>query len=794
MSAVDLFVSFTHLIVIVTTIGLFFGVLVHSVRKDRTSLPVGELVIVAGIITAAVGHISELVATTFFPDVGAEALLGTSLAARTWLHWSLSVIAFGLLSGGLLITLIARRRLDIAIQCKNALLDDLRSSQSVMDKRFRYLFESTTDSVYCYTFPDPIPLDASIEEHIARLPNAELQQANDVFVRDLEKDSINGVIGQRFGELDSVKDEQAHRQFVTAFVESGYRLKDYELNYKTPEGDDRALNVNLIGAIQDGRLVRFWGVESNVLEFRETKAELARRLRYQNVVARVSTLLGTASDAMADQIVENCMGTIARFFEADRSAMFWLDDRVEEKISIAYAWSRSGVDEFRGTVSLEMLPRMKAQLERREVIRIDSVAKLGADSEVDRANFAAFGLKSLLVIPLIVEDEIVGALTLGRLNIERPWSDQNVSDVTVFSELLANFVMHLKSRRALANALTGLQNATERLEAENVYLREEVERKQGFDEIVGESHAILRCLNQVEQVANTKISVLILGETGTGKELIARAIHDHSDRRNRPLVKINCAALPAALIESELFGHERGAFTGADSQKRGRFDLADGSTLFLDEIGEFPIELQAKLLRVLQEGEFERLGGTRTIEVDVRLVVATNRNLIAAVDAGEFRSDLYYRINTFPVELPALRDRGGDIELLARHFVSRHAKLLGRDVQEISSEAMRQLRQYDWPGNVRELDGIIQRALISNTGPIVDLAEPLLRADESGDMPVIVSSTIAELKLVEREHIVAILNESNWKISGRSGAASQLGIPPSTLRSKMKKLGIVRPN
>ena len=215
--------------------------------------------------------------------------------------------------------------------------------------------------------------------------------------------------------------------------------------------------------------------------------------------------------------------------------------------------------------------------------------------------------------------------------------------------------------------------------------------------------------------------------------------------------------------------------------------------MFLDEIGEIPIELQAKLLRVLQEGEFERLGGTRTIKVDVRLVVATNRDLTAAVQSGEFRSDLFYRINTFPIELPALRDRGDDIDLLARHFVNLHAKRLGRDVQEISSEMMRQLRTYPWPGNIRELDGIIQRALISNSGPVVDLVEPLISSELEDRTPRIISSTIVDLKLVEREHIITVLDDTQWKISGSSGAASQLGIPPSTLRSKMKKLGIVRP-
>jgi chemotaxis protein methyltransferase CheR len=397
-------------------------------------------------------------------------------------------------------------------------------------------------------------------------------------------------------------------------------------------------------------------------------------------------------------------------------------------------------------------------------------------------------------LPLNAGDEVVGGMTVTRTEEQRAWSEQDVSDVNVIAEILANFIMRLKSRRALDEAMASLQEATQRLEAENIYLREEIELTHGFDDFVGQSQSVMRCLQLVEQVAPTMAPVLIMGETGTGKELIARALHDLSDRKDRPLVKVNCAALPANLVESELFGYEKGAFTGADSAKLGRFDLADGSTLFLDEIGEIPIELQAKLLRVLQEGEFERLGGSKSVRVDVRLVAATNRNLYEAVDQGSFRSDLYYRINTFPIDLPPLRDRGDDIQLLAEHFVKLHSQRLGRNVSEISSEMMHQLRVYRWPGNVRELEGIVQRALISSQGEVVELAEPLIEHFDDGDSPRIIASTIADLKLVEREHILAVLEATNWKISGPSGAASQLGLPPSTLRSKMKKLSIARPH
>ena len=286
--------------------------------------------------------------------------------------------------------------------------------------------------------------------------------------------------------------------------------------------------------------------------------------------------------------------------------------------------------------------------------------------------------------------------------------------------------------------------------------------------------------------------MLIQGETGTGKELIARALHELSSRSKRPLVKVNCAALPDKLIESELFGHEPGAFTGARGRKRGRFDLADRGTLFLDEIGDFPRELQGKVLRVLQEGEFQRLGGTETIRVDVRIIAATNRNLLDAVGRGDFRADLYYRINTFMIELPPLRERRGDVPLLAEHFVKAHAAQLGKPVRAISRAMLEQLESYGWPGNVRELENVIQRSLITSSEPLLVLDEPLVASRRvsvfeppSFDGPV-------DLQSVEKAHIETVLNEAGWRISGDRGAAERLGVPPSTLRSRMKRLGIAR--
>jgi transcriptional regulator with GAF, ATPase, and Fis domain len=305
---------------------------------------------------------------------------------------------------------------------------------------------------------------------------------------------------------------------------------------------------------------------------------------------------------------------------------------------------------------------------------------------------------------------------------------------------------------------------------------------------MGESDALRYVLFRVEQVAPTDATVLILGETGTGKELVARAIHNSSPRKDRPLVKVNCAGLPSNLVESELFGREKGAFTGAHQMQMGRFELANGSTILLDEIGELPLELQAKLLRVLQDGEFERLGSPRTINVDVRVIAATNRNLQEQVEQGLFRRDLWYRLNVFPITVPPLKQRRGDIPLLATAFVKRFSTKLGRPGLTISDQTMQSLQAYSWPGNVRELENVIERAVITTRGRILRLAESLDR----GEITAAPSASKKTLEQMERTYILQVLEETNWKIEGPRGAAEILGLNPSTLRGRLRKLGLKR--
>ena len=336
-----------------------------------------------------------------------------------------------------------------------------------------------------------------------------------------------------------------------------------------------------------------------------------------------------------------------------------------------------------------------------------------------------------------------------------------------------------------------------RLEQQNLYLQEEIKTDHNFEEIVGRSPNLVAVLENVRRVAATDSSVLIWGETGTGKELIARAVHSTGNRRDKPLIKVNCAALPTGLVESELFGHERGAFSGAITKRIGRFELAHGGTIFLDEIGEVPAEVQTKLLRVLQEREFERVGGCAPIKVDVRIIAATNRDLLQASREGEFREDLYYRLNVFPIHLPPLRERREDIPLLVQFLLNKCATRIGQRIKGVAAGTMRRLREYSWPGNVRELENLLERAVILATGDMLEIDPRLLdlpaRVPPAPTPAVAPAAHSSSLEDLERNHILAVLNQTNWVIEGARGAARILELHPNTLRSRLKKLGLVRP-
>jgi formate hydrogenlyase transcriptional activator len=384
-------------------------------------------------------------------------------------------------------------------------------------------------------------------------------------------------------------------------------------------------------------------------------------------------------------------------------------------------------------------------------------------------------------VPLVSRNRVLGVLELGLL-ANQSFSKENLEFLTHCANLLA-----IATENALAYG--EIKELRDRLVREKLYLEDEIRSEQGFEEIIGRSSAIRAVLRSIETVAPTESTVIIYGETGTGKELVARAIHERSPRHSNSFVKLNCAAIPTGLLESELFGHEKGAFTGAIMQRLGRFEIANRGTAFLDEIGEISLELQPKLLRVLQEREFERLGSTRTIKTDARLVAATNRDLAACVEERTFRADLFYRLNVFPIHIPPLRKRPEDIPLLVRHFVQYFARKINRVIDTIPSETMEALVRCSWPGNIRELQNLIERSVIASTSRVLQVSLAGLQFQTPTALQGPKRRTLEE---AEREHILATLKETKWVISGPNGAAAQLGMNRSTLQFRMRKLGILR--
>ena len=410
---------------------------------------------------------------------------------------------------------------------------------------------------------------------------------------------------------------------------------------------------------------------------------------------------------------------------------------------------------------------------------IDELSKLGFDPQIAIKE----GLQTLCILPLSRGSRVLGALCLARLQ-KNAFTQ---SDVDFLSQITGQIAI------AIDNALAYRQisELKDQLTQEKLYLEGELRSEMNFEEIIGNSAALRKVLRQVEAVAPTGSTVLIYGETGTGKELIARAVHNLSDRHSNAFVKLNCAAIPTGLLESELFGHERGSFTGAVVQRIGRFELASSGTIFLDEVGEIPLDLQPKLLRVfLQEREFERLGSSRTLRTDARLIAATNRDLGAMVETQTFRSDLFYRLNVFPIRVPALRERTGDIPFLVRHFAQYFARNMKKQIDTISSETMSALVRYPWPGNIREMQNVIERAVILSRGPVLHIpsADLKSRIPDGGEM-----NGFATLEEVERKHILSVLEQTNWVFAGPNGAAARLGIKRPTLQFRMQKLGIARP-
>jgi formate hydrogenlyase transcriptional activator len=484
----------------------------------------------------------------------------------------------------------------------------------------------------------------------------------------------------------------------------------------------------------------------------------------------------------ADGAILEAQRCIVETFDLDGSTLFERSD--DGDLLCTHAWWRPGVPAPSSRLSAkESFPWMLAKLLAGDLVCVSSLDEL--PDGADRASLRRLDLTSVVVVPLSVSERVVGAVSFGLARPERPWPVEVLQRMRLAASLFADMLARRDGDEALRRALADVKRLTDQLRAENVCRRRDVDGSLETAGIVGQSAAIRRVHEQVRQVAETDATVLLLGETGSGKELFASQIHELSRRRRRAMVRVNCAAIPATLIESELFGREKGAYTGALTRQAGRFELADGSTIFLDEIGDLPADVQVKLLRVLEEKQIERLGSSRPINTDTRIIAATHRDLEKRIEADLFREDLYYRLNVFPIRVPPLRERAEDIPLLVWRFVEEFSKAFGKRIESIAKDNMEMLQRYAWPGNVRELRNLVERAVIVASGPRLTIALPATSAAAA--------RRSVRLADVEKEHIRSVLDGTRWRIRGQGGAAEQLGLKPTTLETRMAKLGLHRP-
>ena len=513
-------------------------------------------------------------------------------------------------------------------------------------------------------------------------------------------------------------------------------------------------------------------------------ASADERLAFERLLVDLSSQFANLAGDRFEIVTRTALSRIREFLGFDRTSFGeFLEDG---SLDILSSSAIEGVEPLQlGNLSRD-LAWYHRKVRAGEIVALQSLPEDLPSEAVAEAEYCrSTGFRAHVGIPINVGERFSGILTFGSFRETRRWPVELIARAKLIGEIIAQAVARKRSEERLTSALAEIQTLKDRLEQENAYLRHVVQEKRPHG-LMSHSPRFQEIVEEVGQVSQTNTTVLLLGETGCGKEVLAQAIHDASARKDRPMVKVNCAALPATLIESELFGREKGAFTGAIARQAGRFEIADGSTIFLDEIGELPLELQPKLLRVLQEGEFERLGGSRSIKVDVRIIAATNRDLARAVHEGRFREDLFYRLDVFPIELPPLRERPEDIPLLSWIFVKEFSNSMGKRIEKIAADSMSTLMAYSWPGNIRELRNVIERAMILAHGGVlhVKLGHKPLQLD-SGKQA---GGTLEE---AERSHIVRALERCGWRVRGACGAAEQLGIKPTTLESRMKKLGIV---
>jgi len=595
--------------------------------------------------------------------------------------------------------------------------------------------------IWCYEVEEPIPVDLPVDEQLDRLYKyAYVKEANDAFARMAGLERGEELIGLRFSDAVP-RSNPENIAAMKEVIENGYNAKDIlTREYYERIGERFALN-NHAGVIEDGKFIRAWGTAVDITHLKKTEEKLRESEQ------RYRTVADFTNDWESWENPDGSLNYVSPAFERitgyARQELITRPELLEDLIfpEDLEAWQK----------------HHKAAHEKHKTAEIQFRI---------RARDGKFKWIEHICQPVYNEQgECLGVRASNREITER-----------------------MRMAEQLRQQLDQITRLQERIKAESNYLQDEIKSNHNYEHIIGNSDALKYVLYRVGEVAPTEAAVLITGETGTGKELIARAIHGASSRSERALVKINCAALPGSLIESELFGHEKGAFTGADAPRVGRFQLADDATLFLDEISEIPLELQAKLLRVLQDGEFEPLGSSKTFHSDVRIIAASNRNLEEEVEKGRFRQDLLYRINVFPLSIPPLRDRKEDIPLLVNWFLDQYNRKMGRDITAVPASLVRHLQAYDWPGNVRELENVIERAMITSKGSTLQLTSEFAKSTRT-QTRVKSRQTLAE---VEKAYILKILEKTGWKIEGPKGAANILGLPPSTLRDRIKKLAISR--
>lgn len=525
-------------------------------------------------------------------------------------------------------------------------------------------------------------------------------------------------------------------------------------------------------------------VFANALIRKRTQESIEELSQFEQLVTNISAkYINLPTDKIDSNIEEDL--SLGKALGADMCVLVQLEHENPTE-DLTHVWTGEGIEITPKFFSKNRFPWMVTKWLKGELFSFQDPDELPEKAGIDKDNVLKIGVKSMLSVPLKSGGTVVGTLIIVNINTQRSWSTKLINRVQLLSEIFSNAIVRKLREERLHLALDEIKALKTQVEEDCMYLRQEIAENKDFLDVIGQSDALRGIQRLVELVAPTDTTVLITGETGVGKELIARAIHEMSARKKRPLVKVDCTVLSVNLIESELFGHEKGSFTGATEKREGRFELANETTIFLDEIGEMPLNIQAKLLRVLQDGEFERLGSSKTIKVDVRVIAATNRNLELEVEKGHFRQDLWYRLNVFPIRIPPLRERREDISLLANNFAIKYSKKIGKEIKRIPKNMIGQLEHYKWPGNIRELENVIERAVVTSQGSTLQLADNSIRNLTQDIQP----DQKGTLSAVERDYIIKILEHTDWRVHGTNGAAEILGINPSTLRSRMKKLRI----